>query len=97
MFSCSPADFAFFHFAKSDTDSEDSLHDSDIEAGYEVLEDMLAYTKEPKYIEEEVEAQSEHCDVNADDDIPIWPPVSRDSNTRWCWCSECSSQTQRDS
>ena len=58
------------------------LHDPDIEAGYEGLEDMLAHGKELEYTEEELEAQSEHFDVNADEaataaadyDVLVWPP-----------------------
>ena len=66
---------------------------------------MLAYTKEPEYMEAELEARSRRFEVNEDeaaaaaaalDDVLVWRPVSRVGNTDWCQCSEGASRTQRE-
>ena len=65
---------------------------------------MLAYAKEPEYMEAELETRSRRFEVSEDeaaaaavlDDVLVWPPVSQIGNTDWCQCSECASRTQRE-
>ena len=86
----------------SDTESEHSPDHSD-DQEYEGLEDVLAYAKEPEYMEAELEAWSRRFEGNKDeaaavaaalDDVLVGPPVSQVGNTDWCQCSECASRSR---